>query len=503
MVRKPVEEVDGDRHQKSIDELLAEQLLAVQRAMAFNEEIAKRLKGEQQEAARMAVRPRSKPLPPPWKGVAVALSEPLLSKPKIDIEKPSLGVRARAESNVHTKEELEKYVEQALGKEEEYNVESLYSETGIWQAVAKSNRFQDLALIVIVLNSIWISIDTDFNNAEVLSQAAWPFQVVENLFCAFFTFEITVRFLAFKYRSKAFTDGWFVFDSVLVSFMVLETWVVTAMVAVMGTNSGSAAQGVGHSSIFRMFRLLRLTRVTRMARVLRSLPELVVLVRGMMMGMRSVVATFGLLMALVYIYAVILTQLLKGSDSDLQSSFSGVMVSMNTLLMQGIFSDQAQFFGQMLDEGLLFYTIFMMFMLTGAFTVMNMLIGVLCDVMSNVSDDQKDDWAVNQLKAQIEKLIAEVDVDGDMMVSQAEFAHMLQSKEALKSLEDVEVDVMALVHYADFIFRESSDMPIPEFTDAVLQFRATTPACMKDLVEMRHFITKELAALEFRLCRSP
>lgn len=500
MVRRPVEEVDGDRHHRSINDLLAEQLIAVQRAMAFNEEIAKRLKDEQLQRERYAMPRRDKPLPPPWKGVSVGLSEPLMNKPKKEvvnhtIEKP-------AAPKVHTTEELAKAVEKALGQDEEYNVENLYSETGVWSDLAKNNRFQDAALIVIILNSIWIAIDTDFNTAPVLVQASWPFQVVENLFCLFFTFEITVRFLAFKSKPSAFTDGWFVFDSILVSLMIVETWVVTLLIVVLGSST-TGAGGLGHSSIFRTFRLLRLTRVSRMARVLRSLPELVVLVRGMAMGMRSVVATFGLLMALVYIYAVMLTQLLKDSQTDLASQFSGVVVSMNTLLMQGIFSDQAQFFGDMLDEGLLFYSIFMAFMLTGAFTVMNMLIGVLCDVMSNVADDQKDDSAVNQLKSQIETLIREVDVDGDMMVSKKEFAAMLHNKDALQSLTDVEVDVMALVHYADFIFRESNEMSISEFTDAVLQFRSSTNASMKDLIEMRHFITKELEGLEQRLCRSP
>lgn len=499
MVRRPVEEVDGDRHHRSINDLLAEQLVAVQRAMAFNEEIAKRLKSEQQQRERYAMPRRAKPLPPPWTGVSVGLSEPLLNKPKLEVVK---ATGEKPAPKVHTTEELAKAVEKALGQDEEYSVESLYSETGFWQALAKNTRFQDAALIVIIMNSIWISIDTDFNTAPVLIQASWPFQVMENLFCLFFTFEITVRFLAFKSKLMGFTDGWFLFDSILVSLMVVETWVVTLMILVMGSTSGSPGP-MGHSSIFRTFRLLRLTRVTRMARVLRSVPELVMLLRGMAMGMRSVMATFGLLMALVYIYAVMLTQLLKDSDTHLQSSFSGVVVSMNTLLMQGIFSDQAQFFGDMLDEGFLYYTIFMLFMLTGAFTVMNMLIGVLCDVMSNVADDQKDDFAVSQLKSQIETLIREIDLDGDMMVSQTEFALMLNNKDALQSLNEVEVDIMALVHYADFIFRESNEMSISEFTDAVLQFRSSTPASMKDLIEMRHFISKELEGLELRLSRSP
>lgn len=394
-------------------------------------------------------------------------------------------------------------VEKALGKEAVYNVEDLYSKTGVWQALAKNTSFQDASMAVILMNSIWIAVDTDYNSAPILTEAPWPFQVVENLFCVFFTFELVTRFLAFKQKKTAFTDPWFVFDSILVSLMVVETWVVTSVVAFTTATSGSAPSGIGNSSIFRIFRLLRLTRVTRMARVLRNLPELVVLVRGMAMGMRSVVATFGLLMAIVYVFSIVLTQLLKDSDSDLQTDFSGVVKSMNTLLMQGIFSDQAAFFDQMLDAGFLYYSLFMLFMLTGAFTVMNMLIGVLCDVMGNVADEQKDDQAIGSLKLQIEKLICEVDLDGDRSISKAEFARMLQSEDALRSLDEVEVDVMALVHYADFIFRDNNDMSISQFTDAVLQFRGGVPATMKEMIETRHFIAKELEQLEWRLSRSP
>merc|ERR1740139_599195 len=88
---------------------------------------------------------------------------------------------------------------------EEYDVEDLYHETGWAQSLARNDRFKNLAFFVIALNTIWLAIDTDYNIANdivVLSQAEWRVQLIENLFCAFFVFEISTRFLACKHKFK-------------------------------------------------------------------------------------------------------------------------------------------------------------------------------------------------------------------------------------------------------------------------------------------------------------
>lgn len=45
-----------------------------------------------------------------------------------------------------------------------------------------------------------------FGKVYVSSQEDNPWQVVDNFFCFFFSFEITVRFLAYKHRSDAFKE---------------------------------------------------------------------------------------------------------------------------------------------------------------------------------------------------------------------------------------------------------------------------------------------------------
>ncbi|CAJ1404144.1 unnamed protein product [Effrenium voratum] len=102
--------------------------------------------------------------------------------------------------------------------EEVYDVTNFYKEKGCAQALARSDRFERLTLFVICLNAIYIGVDADNNDAATLIDAAWPYQLCDNLFCIFFTFELAVRFAAFESKRNCIKDMWFVFDSVLAEF---------------------------------------------------------------------------------------------------------------------------------------------------------------------------------------------------------------------------------------------------------------------------------------------
>merc|ERR1712178_260997 len=91
---------------------------------------------------------------------------------------------------------------------------------------------------VVVVNTVWIAIETDYNHANVLCQAAPIFQIMDNAFCFIFTFEILVRFLSFSNKKDALQDGWFVFDASLVVLMVWETWVMTVLYEFAGFAGG-------------------------------------------------------------------------------------------------------------------------------------------------------------------------------------------------------------------------------------------------------------------------
>jgi len=188
-----------------------------------------------------------------------------------------------------------------------YNVVKFYHTDGIFQWLAQHRYFEAATLCVIAFNALWISIDTDHNSSEMLIGAQPVFQIAEHSFCAYFSFEWFVRFCAFKKKRNGLRDGWFVFDSLLVLMMVLETWVMNVFLLASGAGSGG---GLGNASILRLARLLRLSRMARMARLLRAMPELMILIKGMVSAMRSVFFTMMLLAMLTYIFGIMFTQMM-------------------------------------------------------------------------------------------------------------------------------------------------------------------------------------------------
>jgi len=378
----------------------------------------------------------------------------------------------------------------------QYDVENFYKNYGVCQALVRSEHFKNLTMLVIGLNTIWIAVDTDLNKASSLLEAAPLFQVADNFFCCFFVFEICMRFGAFLRKRDAFRDGWFLFDSTLVLFMVWETWVMTAVCLVMGDSGASEASS--KTTILRIFRLFRLSRVARMARLLRFMPELMVLIKGMAMAMRSVASTLCLLLIIIYVFAIFFTELLSEAPVG-KGCFENVPQAMNCLLLDGVFADQAQFITSLLAEHWFYYVVVLIYLLLGSLTVMNMLIGVICEVVSVVAQVEKEEMAVEAMKYKIRSMLPQLDADGNQMVSMDEFKQLLESPSAAHMLQDVGVDVVALVDFGDFIFNNREEVSFSLFIETVLQLRGTNTATVKDVVDMRKFILRELASMESRL----
>merc|ERR1719329_1016455 len=105
--------------------------------------------------------------------------------------------------------------------------------------------------------------------------------------------------MAFEKKRNGLKDSWFVFDSILVFMMAMETWVLTLVMLAMGGAGGSSP--LGNASILRLFRLARLSR---MARMLRSMPELLILIKGMVAAMRSVGFVLLLQIIMMYVFSI-------------------------------------------------------------------------------------------------------------------------------------------------------------------------------------------------------
>jgi len=315
--------------------------------------------------------------------------------------------------------------------------------SSVYGKIAASDRFQHFTLSVIVDNALWIGVDTEWNHKYLKdAQENFPLDpyamIVENIFCVYFTAEVVIRFLAYKRKCDCFRDAWFVFDSLLVSCMVLETWIIAIITAATGGSGGAS-----FLSNFSALRLLRLLRLTRMARLMRSVPELMTLVKGMMSAIKSVFFILVFLVLVMYVFAIIFTSTVGNADNNdpepetAEHMFGSMFDCMMTLFTNGVLGDNLSATVQaILDypDGKGSYTgnfllwLFLLFFAISSMTLLNMLIGVLCEVITSTAGDEKETMQIRDLQICIEDAFNLIDTNLDGRVCEAEWSQIKESK---------------------------------------------------------------------------
>eukprot|EP00929_Paragymnodinium_shiwhaense_P094125 TRINITY_DN5456_c0_g4_i2.p1 TRINITY_DN5456_c0_g4~~TRINITY_DN5456_c0_g4_i2.p1 ORF type:complete len:616 (-),score=106.59 TRINITY_DN5456_c0_g4_i2:30-1877(-) len=398
---------------------------------------------------------------------------------------------------------LKAHVRDALYKQP-YNVFDFYWETGIFQRIAKSSWFDTTTLTIIALNALWIAIDTDNNDAEVLMHADPIFQVGEHFFCAYFFSEWLVRFLAFERKRWCLRDGWFVFDSLLVFVMVMETWVMTIMLVALATRTENL--GLGNTSVLRLFRLLRLTRMARILRLLRLFPELLILIKGISIAFRSVFFTLALLVGVVYLFAVGFTQL-SPFGSKTKELFPTVTQSMLCLFLRGAFPDQAEMVEEIMAENVLIASFMVLYLLIGAITIMNMLVGILVEVVSVVSTVEKEQLSVYYVRQQLSLLCAvhdiNIDPDDSEGIKREQFLDLIEDPHTASIIDETGADPVNVIDFLTFLYKTREYVSFPTFVEVILNLRPTNASTVKDVADVRKLVVSEvvfhLSEMEDRL----
>eukprot|EP00930_Biecheleria_cincta_P023055 TRINITY_DN16709_c0_g1_i1.p1 TRINITY_DN16709_c0_g1~~TRINITY_DN16709_c0_g1_i1.p1 ORF type:complete len:838 (+),score=193.53 TRINITY_DN16709_c0_g1_i1:329-2515(+) len=365
-----------------------------------------------------------------------------------------------------------------------YNVFDYYHDTGIWQRIAKHRMLDNLTLVVVMANAIWLAVDTDMNNADMLYDAHPVFIIAENAFCGFFFLELFIRFMAFRHKSAAFQDAWFVFDLFLASFMVLETWVLPGIFKAL--NLGTS--GMGALSALRTARLARLARLTRMVRLLKAVPELLIIVKGLIFAARSVVVFFFLWCLIVFAFAIVFRQI-TGNSSLADKHFSSVPEAMNTLLMHGVFGERAEVINEITAlGGAGFWPLTVFFFCLVSVTTMYMLVGVLVDVVGTVATCEKEALIVKHLASQMRLELEKQGYNQEMTLTQQEFQNIMMLPGILTIVQDAGVDVSVLADMLELICedvakKENGVITFPDLVEIVLSMRGDNAATVKDCKE--------------------
>ncbi|CAJ1431189.1 unnamed protein product [Effrenium voratum] len=369
-----------------------------------------------------------------------------------------------------------------------YNVFDKYHDTGCVQYIAKSSVFEQMSLAMVVLNALWIGIDTDYNKTAMLIDSEPVFIIAENIFCAYFTFELVIRFGAFRQKQDAVRDGWFVFDLFLVALMIVETWIIPAVLLISQT---STAGGAANLTILRVVKMVKLVRLSRMARLLRFVPEMAIIVKGLRFASRSVGVFFLLWGMIVYIFAVLFRQLTDGSENQFSET---VPLAMNKLLLNGVFPDNAALVSDVTNIDPWLWPLIIFFVTLVSMTLMYMLVGVLVDVVSVIAATEKEAMSVLQVASQMRSELRKAGYKEDSFFSQSDFQNLMLEPGVLRAVQSCGGDIVVLADMIDVIFEHfatDGQMRFADLVEAILSMRGSNPATVKDCQEQIR-ITKAL-----------
>ncbi|CAE7240207.1 Scn11a [Symbiodinium natans] len=286
---------------------------------------------------------------------------------------------------------------------------------------------------------------------KFMKQSQKSIKVMENFFCIYFSVEWLIRLLAFKYKRNCLRDSWFVLDTILVLFMVTETWVITLVVLLLGGDASS----ISNVAVIRIARVSRITRMARMGRLLKLMPELLILLKGISAAARPVAFTLMLLCCVTYLFGITFRQITDGTAVGSQF-FPSVVASMHTLLLYGTLLDNiSEVVRELEAENVALVVVFYFFVLLASLTITNLLIGVLCEVVTAVAATEKEQLTVQFMKTQLTSILASIGVDPSAeapVISKEHLTRMLDKPEVCRTLTEVGVDVLVLVDNIEFIF---------------------------------------------------
>ncbi|CAJ1364340.1 unnamed protein product, partial [Effrenium voratum] len=375
-------------------------------------------------------------------------------------------------------------------------VVDVYKRDSRWTRIVKHPYFERVGLTMIFLNALWIAIDIDFNNALIIVDADFGFILMEILFGLYFITELSTRYFAYLSTRLALKDAWFAFDLMLVFIMVTETWLMPLIDIVIEGIAGSGT-GFGRSaSVLRVLKVLRVLRTARIIRVARYMPELMILIKGLLVAARSVFFTLVLLLLVTYIFSITFTQLSQGTLlADLH--FPTVPISVLTLIIQCVMPDQEGFFREIAAESWVMGSMVLVFIMVGSLIIMNMLVGVLVEAVQTVATCEHEqihiDFAKRVLWDMIDKSGA--DENGDNLISEQEFERLMEMPEALIALNRLGVELYAALEYGKLLFEDGQPLTFAELLEGILMLRGSNQTTVKDIVTLRKFTADEFSHL--------
>merc|ERR1719198_18841 len=125
---------------------------------------------------------------------------------------------------------------------------------------------------------------------------------------------------------------------------------------------------------------------------------------------------------------------------------------------------------------------------------MNMLLGVLCEVISAVASREREEIKFANVGDRLREIAIALELPD--RVSPSDFWEIMRSKKAARAFADVGVDVESVVDLAELMFFKEdgtyTDLTFDGFLDKVFELRYENPATLRDIKFLWTHITPNL-----------
>eukprot|EP00747_Dinoflagellata_sp_TGD_P145477 gnl/TRDRNA2_/TRDRNA2_176591_c7_seq13.p1 gnl/TRDRNA2_/TRDRNA2_176591_c7~~gnl/TRDRNA2_/TRDRNA2_176591_c7_seq13.p1 ORF type:complete len:259 (+),score=49.17 gnl/TRDRNA2_/TRDRNA2_176591_c7_seq13:2-778(+) len=213
-----------------------------------------------------------------------------------------------------------------------------------------------------------------------------------------------------------------------------------------------------------------------------------VMIKGMVTASASVSYTLALLMIITYVFSIALRNIVPPGSYIEETYFISVPEAMHNLILFGTFLDSlSTFIFDVKAEAPLCFIFCWIYIALAALTVMNMLIGVLCEVISAVAAEEAESMMVDKVNEKFGAIVNELDENNDGSLSWEEFQAILDHPDALAALESVDVDPEGMIDMAeDYFFEDGEEVSLEfsEFMAMILDLRGGQQATIKDIMHL-------------------
>lgn len=230
------------------------------------------------------------------------------------------------------------------------------------------------------------------------------------------------------------------------------------------------------------------------------------LLKAMMIGARSTVSTAILLTCLSYIFAVALRFFTVDSVME-EKYFSSVPIGMKILFLWTAMPDVIEYVDELGEHSIVVGLLVVVFVMIAGMALLNMLIGVLCEVIDTVSTAEKEYIKVIWVKEELVKVLRGfgMTIDSDTTFKKDDFKGLLVRADVVNVLHSADVDPVGLADTIDYIFGHEfgeahvEGLTFEQVVDVILRLRGCNYATVKDVIDMRKVIFHQLSRIEHML----